>query len=254
MYSKLKKRIILGLDISTSCIGSTVASLDEDGTMKILEISHLRLKTPRKAKGTKVLFYKSEVFKEKLKDKYSKYYITDVIIEEPLISSNNVNTAATLMRFNGMISQSVRDVLGIIPDYISSFDARKFGCPSLLAVRKYNKHGEPYSHDKIVKSIVKNELTLFGAYPFDCSKKYILWNYISEKFPDIKWDYDSHNELRDENFDASDSLMCVLGYVNKCKYGDTEPEIVCCDSSNKDHIDYSVSFCGQTFSKTVSFE
>ena len=108
-----KKRIILGLDVSTRCIGSTVASLDDDGAIKILEISHLRLKTPSKIKGTKSLFLKSDLFKQKLKDKYMKYYITDVIIEEPLISSNNSETAATLMRFNGMISQSVKDILGV---------------------------------------------------------------------------------------------------------------------------------------------
>ena len=248
-----KKRIILGLDVSTRCIGSTVASLDDDGTIKILEISHLRLKIPSKIKGTKSLFLKSDLFKQKLKDKYMKYYITDVIIEEPLISSNNSETAATLMRFNGMISQSVKDILGVIPDYISSYDARKYGCPSLMAIRKYNKHGEPYSYKKIQKSIRKNELVLFGAYPFDCAKKYILWNYISEKFPDIKWEYNKKQELKDENFDASDSLMCVLGYVSKCKYGKKGPEIVCC-TSKKNRIEYTVNFCGQTFSKTITFE
>ena len=248
-----KKRIILGLDVSTRCIGSTVASLDDDGTIKILEISHLRLKTPSKIKGTKSLFLKSDLFKQKLKDKYMKYYITDVIIEEPLISSNNSETAATLMRFNGMISQSVKDILGVIPDYISSYDARKYGCPSLMAIRKYDKHGEPYPYKKIQKSIRKNELVLFGAYPFDCAKKYILWNYISEKFPDIKWEYNKKQELKDENFDASDSLMCVLGYVSKCKYGKKGPEIVCC-ASKKNRIEYTVSFCGQTFSKTITFE
>ena len=248
-----KKRIILGLDVSTRCIGSTVASLDDDGAIKILEISHLRLKNPSKIKGTKSLFLKSDLFKQKLKDKYMKYYITDVIIEEPLISSNNSETAATLMRFNGMISQSVKDILGVIPDYISSYDARKYGCPSLMAIRKYDKHGEPYSYKKIQKSIRKNELVLFGAYPFDCAKKYILWNYISEKFPDIKWEYNKKQELKDENFDASDSLMCVLGYVSKCKYGKKGPEIVCC-TSKKNRIEYAVSFCGQTFSKTITFE
>ena len=253
MDQDLKKRIILGLDVSTRCIGSTVASLDEDGTIKILEISHLKLKTPRKTKGTKILFQKSDVFKQKLEDKYTKYFITDVIIEEPLISSNNAETAATLMRFNGMISQCVKDVLGIIPEYISSYDARKFGCPSLIAIRKYNKAGEVYSRKKIMKCIKKNELVLFGAYPFDCAKKFILWNYVSEKFTYIKWDYNKQGELKNENFDASDSLMCVLGYVSKCKYGDKEPEIVN-STSKKNKIEYTIDFCGQKFDKVIDFE
>lgn len=253
MDQDLKKRIILGLDVSTTCIGSTVASLDEDGTIKILEISHLRLKTPRKIKGTKVLFLKSDVFKQKLRDKYTKYYITDVIIEEPLISSNNADTAATLMRFNGMISQSVKDVLGVIPEYISSYDARKYGHPSLMAIRKYNKMGETYIRKKIMKAIRKNDLVLFGAYPFDCAKKFIIWNYVSEKFPDIKWDYDKKGELKDENFDASDSLMCVLGYVNKCKYDGVEPKIIS-TSFKKNRIDYTVDFCGEKFNKSIDLD
>lgn len=260
MDQEVKKRIILGLDVSTRCIGSTVASLDENGEIKILEISHLRLKVPTKIKGTKSLFMKSDLFKQKLKDKYTNYYITDVIIEEPLIGSNNSETAATLMRFNGMISQSVKDILGVIPDYISSYDARKYGCPSLMAVRKYNKSGEEYSYKKIMSAISKNEVVLFGAYPFDCAKKFILWNYVSEKFPGIQWEYDKKGELKDENFDASDSLMCVLGYVSKCKYNGQEPEIVCCDSSastkkgTKTKIKYTVSFCGQFFNKTIELD
>jgi hypothetical protein len=48
-----------------------------------------------------------------------------VVIEEPLLQSNNVNTVATLLRFNGMISKSVFDTLGV-PDFISSYDARKY--------------------------------------------------------------------------------------------------------------------------------
>jgi hypothetical protein len=47
-----------------------------------------------------------------------------VVIEEPLLQSNNVNTVATLLRFNGMISKSVFDTLGVVPDFISSYDAR----------------------------------------------------------------------------------------------------------------------------------
>ena len=92
------------------------------------------------------------------------------------------------------------------------------------------------------------------------AKKFILWNYVSEKFPGIQWEYDKKGELKDENFDASDSLMCVLGYVSKCKYNGQEPEIVCCDSSastkkgTKTEIRYTVSFCGQFFDKTIELE
>ena len=253
MDQDLKKKIILGLDISTRCIGSTVASLDDDGTVNILEISHLKLRVPSKYKGTKALFLKSELFKEKLKEKYTNYYITNVVIEEPLVSSNNSISVGTLMRFNGMISQTIKDVLDIVPEYISSYEARKYGCPELMAVRKYDKHGKEYSYRKIQSSIEKGELVLFGAYPFDCAKKFILWNYISDKFPNISWVYDNKNELKDENFDASDSLMCVLGQVKKMIFGEVEPEIVDCVCDKK-KIEYTVKFCGESFHKVIEFD
>jgi hypothetical protein len=57
---------------------------------------------------------------------------------EPLLQSNNVNTVATFIRF-GMISKSVFDTLGVVPDFISSYDARKYSFPELMSVRKFKK-------------------------------------------------------------------------------------------------------------------
>ena len=41
--------IILGLDVSTACIGLTLAK-EEDGKIDILEVTHFRLKVPSKIK------------------------------------------------------------------------------------------------------------------------------------------------------------------------------------------------------------
>jgi hypothetical protein len=43
------------------------------------------------------------------------------------------------LRFNGMISKSVFDTLGVVPDFISSYDARKYSFPELMSVRKFKK-------------------------------------------------------------------------------------------------------------------
>ena len=51
---------------------------------------------------------------------YTDKKITDVVIEEPLLSSNNINTVATLLRFNGMIADAVYNTLGLVPIFISS--------------------------------------------------------------------------------------------------------------------------------------
>ena len=249
-----QKRVFLGLDVSTKTIGVTVASENENGEMKILLVTHLRPKIPTKIKGTEALFMKSSIITEEL-IKYKDYGITNVVIEEPLIGSNNSGTVATLLRYNGMISQSVYNILGIVPDFISSYDARKYACPHLMAVRKFNKKGDTYPASKIRKAITKNELVLFGQYPFDCAKKLILWNYVSEKFPYIEWQYDKNNNLKEENFDASDSLICVLGYVSKEKHENEIPKIVSykewgCD--NDTIFEYVVEFCGQTFNKKIS--
>jgi len=249
-----QKRVFLGLDVSTKTIGVTVATENENGEMKILLVTHLRPKIPTKIKGTEALFMKSSIITEEL-IKYKDYGITNVVIEEPLIGSNNSGTVATLLRYNGMISQSVYNILGIVPDFISSYDARKYACPHLMAVRKFNKKGDTYPASKIRKAIAKNELVLFGQYPFDCAKKLILWNYVSEKFPYIEWQYDKNNNLKEENFDASDSLICVLGYVSKEKHENEIPKIVSykewgCD--NDTIFEYVVEFCGQTFNKKIA--
>ena len=253
MVNNTIKRVFLGLDVSTKTVGVTIASENEKGEIKILLVTHLRPKIPTKIKGTEALFMKSNIICEELA-KYKEYNITNVVIEEPLIGSNNSMTVATLLRYNGMISQSVYNILGIVPEFISSYDARTFACPHLMAIRKYNKKGEVYPENKIRNAIKKGELVLFGQYSFDCAKKLILWNYVSEKFPYIEWQYDKNNNLKEENFDASDSLICVLGYISKEKYKDTKPEIITSTeekTGNGTLFHYTTRFCGQEFEKII---
>ena len=218
-------RIILGIDISTACLGVSLARYD--GTnVEILKISHVKPKISRKIKGTESLFMKTKQFKEQIIEKYKDIGLTDIIIEEPLPNSQNNNTVTTLLRFNGMISQSIYEATGVVPKYISSYDARKYAFPELMAVRKFNKKGEQYDEKKIKRALKNNELVLYGDYPFSCEKKYIIWNKINEKYPKIEWIFNKKNELVTENFDASDSLTCVLGFINKEKYGEQKFEII----------------------------
>ena len=226
-------RIILGIDISTACLGVSLARYD--GTnVEILKISHVKPKISRKIKGTESLFMKTKQFKEQFIEKYKDIGLTDIIIEEPLPNSQNNNTVTTLLRFNGMISQSIYEATGVVPKYISSYDARKYAFPELMAVRKFNKKGEQYDEKKIKRALKNNELVLYGDYPFSCEKKYIIWNKINEKYPKIEWIFNKKNELVTENFDASDSLTCVLGFINKEKYGEQKFEII--DYKNENNI------------------
>ncbi len=251
-------RVILGIDVSTTCLGISIVTYD--GTEpKLLYISHIKPKVnAKKIKGTEALFAKSRIFKEqfsKLCDSLGiTNLITDIVIEEPLPNSQNVNTVNTLLKFNGMISESVYELTGVVPQYISSYEARKFAFPDLMAIRKYNKKGEEYSFEKIKKAISKDELVLFGNYPFDCAKKLILWNKISDMYKDIQWIYDKKGELRVENFDASDSLVCILGQIGKEQFENTTPKIVDYAETLENNlkiINYTVEFCNKHFSKTI---
>lgn len=249
MEEKENIRIILGIDISTTCLGVSLVKYDGKD-IEILKLSHVKPKISKKIKGTEALFLKTKQFKEEFIERYKDIGLTDIIIEEPLPNSQNNNTVTTLLRFNGMISQSIYEATGIVPKYISSYDARKYGFPELVAIRNFNKNDEKYPQKKYENALKKNELVLFGEYPFSCQKKYILWNKISDMYPDIEWEYDKKGELKTENFDASDSLVCVLGYINREKYNNILPKVI--EYKVEDNrIKYKVDFCEKIFDKVI---
>lgn len=255
-------RVIVGIDISTVCLGISIVSYDGEKP-KLLYISHIKPKiSNKKIKGAEALFIKSKIFKDSFSELCNNLginkLITDVVIEEPLPGGQNVRTVNTLLKFNGMISESVYELTNVVPQYISSYEARKFAFPELMAIRKYNKKGESYCYEKIKKSIENNELVLFGNYPYDCAKKYILWNKISEQYNGIQWIYDKNGELKTENFDASDSLVCILGQIGKEKFENSEPKILNFNElktdSGSNKILYYVEFCGKQFDKVIEFD
>ena len=185
---------VLGLDISTKTIGWALFDIK---TQDLLELTHV---SPRpKNKDTDEnkmleLILKSEVFKTKLED-YKKLGIVSVIIEEPLLNSNNVYTIQTLLSFNTLICKTIYDVLGIVPEFISTYNSRKFAFPELVKENDKNKH------------------VLFGGLPKDIDKKMIIWELVAKKEPQIQWQYTRNNTLKKENFDQTDAYACVLGYM-----------------------------------------
>jgi hypothetical protein len=185
---------VLGLDISTKTIGWALFDIK---TKELLELTHV---SPRpKNKDTEEnkmleLILKSEVFKTKLED-YKKLGIVSVIIEEPLLNSNYVYTIQTLLRFNTLICKTIYDILGIVPEFISTYNSRKFAFPELVQENDKKKH------------------VLFGGLPKDIDKKMIIWELVAKKEPQIQWQYTRNNTLKKENFDQTDAYTCVLGYM-----------------------------------------
>lgn len=202
---------ILGLDVSTKTIGISLFE-DTGDSGKLQLLTHITPKVKPKPKDNiELLIRKAQIFQNEFLEKYSDIEIDRVIIEEPLVRSNNVNTVATLLRFNGMICRSVYEVLNLVPEFISSYDARKFAFPELMEIRKINKKGESYTE----KEIERKQPVLFGGHPFDIDKKQIIWEKVNEREPQIVWVYDKHQRLTKENFDMTDAYACVLGQMRK---------------------------------------
>jgi hypothetical protein len=207
----MEKNLILGLDISTSTVG--ISLFEDRGTYgKLIFLKHVSPKVkPKCLDKMEELFKKANIFTEEFLDKYIDAGIKEVIIEEPLLMSQNVNTVISLIRFNAIISKMVFDKLGIIPKYISSYDARKYSFEELMAKRQYKKNGESLTENEIKK----NKPVLFGDYHFDVDKKMVIWEKVSELEPAITWTFDKKNKLEKQSFDCSDAYVVVRGYMKK---------------------------------------
>lgn len=261
MENEIYPRVILGLDISTSCIGVCVVEDDGKSDKPIIQyLSHKTPKISKEIKGIEALFIRKRIFEEEclmnIKDMFN---ITDVVIEEPLLSSNNINTVATLLRFNGMISEAVYRILGVVPNFISSYDARMFSFPELVSIRKYNKKGEEYPLKHINDAIKKDNVVLFGSYPFDIDKKSVMMNMVDDMYEGaIDWVYDKKGKLKKENYDACDSLVCVLAYVNINHHGIDKPTISesssTVDDDGNTRIEYTTKIWDREYRKVVVLE
>ena len=189
-----KKSTILGLDVSTKTIG--IALFQENGNL--LELTHITPRPkPKQPTSIGELISKADIFKEYIV-KYKELNIDKIIIEEPLLRSNNVNTVGTLLRFNGIISKICYDILGVIPTYISTYNSRKYAFPELMKSRKEG-----------LKPV------LFGGYDTKADKKMIVWEKVANLEPQIVWLYTRNQTLKKESFDMTDAYTCVLGHMKE---------------------------------------
>ena len=183
---------VLGLDVSTRTIGIALFDIQN---RELLELTHIS-PTPKPKVEDKIeeLMLKSNIFKQKLQE-YVDMGITHVVIEEPLLNSNNVYTVGTLMRFNTLVCKDVYDILGVVPKFISTYNSRKFAFPHL------------------VQKNDKGKYVLFGGLPKDIDKKVVIWELVAKMEPQITWLYTKNNTLKKENFDQTDAYTCALGFM-----------------------------------------
>jgi RNase H-fold protein (predicted Holliday junction resolvase) len=183
---------VLGLDISTKTVGFALFDIQSG---ELLELTHISPK-PKINDDDKMkeLLLKSEIVAEKIKQ-YVNLGLVKVVIEEPLLNSNNVYTIQTLLRFNSFVFKEIYNILDIIPEFISTYNARKFAWPDLVQENDKGKH------------------VLFGGLPKDIDKKMLIWEKVAKREPQIKWLYTKNNTLKKENFDQTDAYTCVLGFM-----------------------------------------
>jgi RNase H-fold protein (predicted Holliday junction resolvase) len=183
---------VLGLDVSTKTIGWALFDIE---SKNLLELTHISPR-PKPTVENKIeeLILKSDIFRKKLEG-YVGLGITTVVIEEPLLNSNNIWTVGTLMRFNTLICKEVYQVLGVVPEFISTYNSRKFAFPHL------------------VQKNDKGKFVLFGAHPKDIDKKVVIWELVAKKEPQIVWGYTKNNTLKKENYDQTDAYCATLGYM-----------------------------------------
>ena len=187
---------VLGLDVSTKTIGWALFDMR---TQELLELTHVsprpKIKTENKIEE---LLSKAEVFKSKLEE-YKNLGITKVVIEEPLLNSNNIYTVQTLLRYNSFVTKNIYDVLGIVPEFISTYNSRKCAFPQLLQVND------------------KGKMVLFGGMSKDTDKKHVIWDLVAKREPQITWQYTRNNTLKKENYDQTDAYCAVLGHMKSEK-------------------------------------
>lgn len=195
----MEKNYILGLDISTSTVGISCFNLNGD----LVELNHV---SPiiKNYKGLKhdELFDKSILISQYLANNYDTSHIDKIIIESPLISSKQFDTAALLNYFAGMVFANLKKQYPYSNfDYITVDEARRFGLPELVGGKN--------------KSLFGNFPKKFNGIEITDLKKMVVLSSIAQRFPDVVWLLNNNLTIDKKNFDRADSIVVVLGYMQK---------------------------------------
>lgn len=195
--------MILGLDISTSCIGYSL--FDENG--KLIELNCVKFRD----KLTK--FEKLEEFK-KATAYLKNFPITFIAIEEPLKKFmgkfSSAETIATLNFFNGMISAYLYLEFGIEPMYFNVNTARKIVFPPAPKPKKTATKDAEESEATVSEEVLEES----DDKDDKKSIKHIIWSKVMQLEPQINWRYGPKSrKLLDENFDMSDAYVIGLAML-----------------------------------------
>lgn len=168
--------MILGLDISSTCVGYSLFSEDGD----LITIGYVKLNSKHS------LFERLTEF-EKHMEEMADFDIKHIAIETPLKKFagkfSSANTISVLNQFNGMISAFCYMKWGVEPVYYNVNTARKTSYPNV----KFGKGTDG---------------------------KIAVWEQVSKLEPHINWKYGPKSrKLVKENFDMVDAYTTGLCHV-----------------------------------------
>jgi len=186
-----RDKVFLSFDISTSCIGVSIFNEDKE----LMNVKALKMKIIEKTtEDTEIL--KGDAFKSFVKE-LDIFEIIDIFVEEPLVKSNNVYTVNKLLKFNGICSYILRDVLGIIPKFMSVDEVRRLFCPEMAEFdAKKNSYVLKFKSRKI-------------------DPKEYIFNKVAKEYDQINWIYNRNKKLKTENFDVTDSIALAKSCFKK---------------------------------------
>lgn len=172
--------MILSLDISTSCIGYAVFSLE---TSELVKLGCFKMDSKDS------LFERMNQFKAHIKE-LQLLDIKYIAVEEPLKKFkgkfSSADTIAKLNFFNGMISSMCSLMFSIEPVYYNVQTARKLSFPN----HKFTSNEE------------------------SGSSKQQVWELVKNLEPHLNWRYGPKSrKLLDENFDMCDAYIVGLAHM-----------------------------------------
>lgn len=157
--------LVLGLDVSTTCVGVSVVDAhvepDAKGSNVVL-LKHIDFK------GCDTMWDKADVVSKALVSLPADVafllataghpFIHTVCVEEPLMGfragMSSAATISTLMKFNGIVSYLSRTVFNMDPEYVSAAHARKVCGVKVQRVSKCGKSGK----QQVFEHMCENDL------------------------------------------------------------------------------------------------
>lgn len=156
--------IVLGLDVSTACVGLCLLHDEQIVLLKGIEF-----------KKCKTMFEKADVMLRLLTDWRAEHGDIDrLCIEEALMGFrpglSSAKTISQLMRFNGIVSYVARNVYKKDPEYIAASHARK-----LCGIKMQKTAVAGPQKEQVFKYMAEHDLTSV-VWPLTKTGKVVPWS------------------------------------------------------------------------------